>query len=241
LIAGGVRLGPLTGAASVPIPWDDPLPVAAFVGEGAAMPIISGSLAGPTAEPKRIALAPALTRQLLEQPHVEAIFTAMLTRAAARALDAAMFSDTAGDAVRPTGLLAGVNALDAGASRSADLTTLVDAITAAGGDGDIPFVMSPGRALAMRVGSNGQAPVFGSVAVTDTRLMAIDTAACFSSIGEPQVEASRQTVLHFEDTVPAQIGASSSATFPGRSLYQTDCIALKMTPRVGWAIPPGIA
>jgi hypothetical protein len=55
----------------------------------------------------------------------------------------------------------------------------------------------------------------------------------------PRFDLSDQTVLVYDDTAPAQIGATGSPNVvgaPARSMFQTDSIALRMIFDVNWGL-----
>jgi hypothetical protein len=127
-----------------------------WVAEGSPISVGQGVLANPTlGPPKKAALIETMTRELSEaNPQGgEAIIEIMLRDACSRGLDMAVFSATAGSALRPPGILSGVTPATAstGAAGLAacldDLAILADAVVA-GGVGAAPmFFASPGRRL----------------------------------------------------------------------------------------------
>ena len=84
-----------------------------FVQEGAAIPVRQFSFTGPQLTPRKFATLTEFTYEIFQhsKPTIEALIKAALTESVALALDAAMFSTTAGDAIRPPGLLQGIAAL----------------------------------------------------------------------------------------------------------------------------------
>ena len=107
-------LPPGDGAAQIVVPT---IVAAAsntsFVQEGAPIPVRQFSFTGPTLTPRKFATITEFTYETFQhsKPTVEALIKAALTKSVGLALDAAMFSNTAGDAIRPPGLLFGVSAL----------------------------------------------------------------------------------------------------------------------------------
>jgi hypothetical protein len=56
----------------------------------------------------------------------------------------------------------------------------------------------------------------------------------------PEIETSREALIHFEDTTPAAIiGTGGTLAVPTRSAFQTDVIAIKVRGRAAWAVAPG--
>jgi hypothetical protein len=235
LIAAGLRLGELVGVDHVTIPWPGGTVTAAFTAALDPFAVGQDSIAGvDVVATHKIGVILTLTNQLLASSNGEAVLEFLLRRAAAQALDAELFSTTAASSSRPAGLLAGVSATSAGTTLADDLRALTDAIVANGGDNSIMFFTSPGRAAAARVLANAELPIFGSAAIAGTRVVAVCASAFFSAIAAPEIRATATAVMHFEDSAPAQIGVSSSATFPVRSMLQTDSTALLVVLRAGW-------
>ena len=229
------------GATSVTVPWISDLTGAGFVDEGDPVPVLQGEIVPvEVSTTTKIAFVLSLTNQLLKSSNAEIVFEALLRRAAALALDAALFSTTAGSTTQPAGLLAGVTPTAAGMTLDDDLMSLADAIVAAGGDGSVIFVTSPGRALrAQALAPNAELPVYGSSAVASTSLIAICANAFASVIAAPEIRASREATVH-TDTVPTQLGVSSTAVHTIRSMFQTDTTALMCILKAGWNIAPGL-
>jgi hypothetical protein len=59
--------------------------------------------------------------------------------------------------------------------------------------------------------------------------------ALVGAIGEAEILASRQSVLHME-TAPLPIVDGGTPTAPVRSLYQTDSIGLKLRVELAWGL-----
>lgn len=240
LISAGIDVGDLAGVSAMTVPWS-PAPDALFFAEGNAFPIAQSTFSAPVVEPFNAAVSFVATRALLAGSNAEAAFTGLLRRAASRALDAAIFSDTAGDTTRPAGILAGVSASSSGTSLMADIQTLASAIVAAGGGDNIMYFASPGRATAARNLATADLPVFGSPMIDDDVFIGVDGAAFFSSIGNAEIRTSAESALVMQDTAPSQMGVSSSGVFPKVSLFQIDAVAIAVILRLGWALPSGLA
>src|SRR5262249_41974367 len=77
--------------------------------ENAPIPVRSQAItAGAVLEPRKLACISVMTSEIAMSSNVEAVVRALLSESAGLALDAAIFSNFAGDATRPPGLLAGV-------------------------------------------------------------------------------------------------------------------------------------
>ena len=138
----------LAGLSTVSLIHPDVVPLPAFVGEGQPAPVamlhFDGTPLGPA---KKMLLLTGLSGEL-EAASPEAasvIIGRALDQSASKALDAAVFSNVAADAVRPAGLLNGVTPLAAtpggaaAAAMQADLSALAAALAAAG-FGDEPIL-----------------------------------------------------------------------------------------------------
>jgi hypothetical protein len=137
---------------SVPYPATTPPPV--FVGEGAAMPVAQGTIQRVIVGPVRKMLVAVAFAGELEFANLEsatAIIGRTLTEQAGRSLDAVLFDNAAGSAVRPAGLLNGMSTLGATAgggvvAMATDLGEIAKALAAAGVDPDRTVVVaSPAR------------------------------------------------------------------------------------------------
>ena len=85
-----------------------------FVQEGQAIPVRQMvSSAGVTFGPRKLATIFTLTREMVESSNAEALVKLVMTESLSVALDAALFSNVAGDSVRPPGLLAGITPIGA--------------------------------------------------------------------------------------------------------------------------------
>jgi hypothetical protein len=219
-----------------------------FVAEGAPIPAMSGVLAsvalGP---PKKMALLASITSELdaYSAESAEAIVRDLMDDAAARGLDAAVFSPTAASATRPAGLLNGVTAITetSGGGQAAalkDVQNLIAAINAAGGGSSTAIFANPvqAAALAAYFPGNFPYPIVPTPSIAVGTVIAIETAAIASGFsGLPDIDASKEATIHFEDTTPLAIGTAGSpntVAAPVRSAFQTDVIILRMILRCAW-------
>jgi hypothetical protein len=75
------------------------------------------------------------------------------------------------------------------------------------------------------------------------------TVACFAPAAvasgyqdAPAIETAKESVIHFEDTSPADTGTPGSLAVvaaPSKSAFQTDIIAVRVRANAAWAIAPG--
>jgi hypothetical protein len=217
---------------------------AAFVGEGAPIPVISGlSKAGPKLEAYKLAAIAALTGEMIRGSNAEAIVRQALIDSTGPALDAALFSNAAGvPDVRPPGLLNGVApiAATAGGGDAAmlkDISALAAAIAPYAGNSDVTFIASLAQAVALGIRANNfNYTLLSSSALPPGTIVAVVNRAVASVLEAPSVLASQSSAtLHMEDTAPADIGGGVMAT-PVKSMYQTDSVALRLTQPASWAL-----
>jgi hypothetical protein len=236
------RSGPIDPAAVV------------WVAQGAAIPVGQMALTSVTLGPThKLAIITAMTRETAEHSSGETVLTTLLKESAALALDASLFSTTAGTADRPAGLLAGISALTASASTDLDVAMAADLAALANAISDdtagIAIVGHPAQinAIRLRRGSTFPAdiPIWPSLGVAEGVVIAVDPAAVVSGFGaEPEITSSKEAL---EATTPLQISSGTQGSgvlaTPTRSLFQTDCIAVRLILRATWALraPGGVA
>jgi hypothetical protein len=238
LMASGLSVS-LTGVGMVQLPTylTTAADAGGWVAEGAPIRVRGLSLApGLKLEPRKLGVISTFTRELSEHSSIEAVVRAVLSRAVGLALDAAVFSSTADDGTAPGGILNGV--ADEGASGGtgqaaliADVSKLAGALSAKGGGTSVVFVTDPASAMRMRLWAPARfdAPILASSAITVDTLIAVEAGAFVAAFNPtPEITASTEGLINEEDTNPAQIvAANGTAAGPTRSLWQTDCVALK--------------
>lgn len=249
LLDAAVRVD-LTGINSISFPSRsgaiDPAAVQ-WVVEGAPIPVGQFAVTSATLGPMRkLGILTALTRETAEHGSGETILTTLLRESAALALDTSLFSNVAASSSRPAGLLNGVSALPAAANgddaaMSSDLTALANAISDE--STGIAFVMHPGQAFAARLrrGTTFPAdiPIWPTLGVAEGTVIALDPTALVSAFGAaPEITASAESLLHMESASPLQISSGTQGSgvlaTPERSLFQTDCIGLRLILRAAW-------
>lgn len=227
-----------------------------WVAEGtpapAKTPVLDTVTLGPA---KKLVILTALSREMSEHTAAEAIIGALLREKAAFDLDVSLFSTTAADDARPAGLLNGVAGLtpsvatDQGVAMAADLALLAAAIAPT--TGSLAYVANPKQANAIKLVKGAMwtndVPVWPTIGVAPETVIAIDTMAFVSGFeSEPELTSSREALFHEESVTPLAIGSSgapATVAAPTRSLFQTDCVALKLTLRCAWAwrVPGAVA
>ena len=256
LFAAAVRLS-LDGVGTIRMPYATSLSTLAppFVGEGLPAPVRQASLdsavtLGPV---RKMLILTALTNELNNHstPTAEVVMRQLLTESAARQLDAAVFSATAGDAVTHAGLLNGVTPIAAttGGGVNAllgDTKALLAALTAAGAGQRVMIFAPPAQAAAIPIYAPGfNIEVVPTVALASTStVVAVDPSGVFSGYsGEPQIDTSSAATLHMESSSPLQLttGAQGSAVVasPQRGLFQVDSFALRLRLPCAWVARPG--
>lgn len=254
LMQAGIRVD-LEGNGTVSIPRASTNPLPVFVDEGAPLPVPQAVLSNATVGPmKKMGLIEVITGELndLSTPNAEQVIRTLMNEAAAKALDAAIFSTAAASSSRPAGILAGITPLTATAGGGVaaligDVKLLVGALNTAGGGARVMVFAGPVQAATLPV----YAPGYGLEVVpvpalqATSTVVALDPEAFASAISDPLIEVSSGTTLHLEDTTPLQLatGAQGSGVLatPSRSMFQTNSYAIRLILRVAWAIrAPGL-
>lgn len=225
-----------------------PLKDATFVGEGAPIPVIQGSMESAALGPvRKLAMITGLTGELASYSAENAleVLEIAMRDAAGNSLDAAVFSTAAATALAPAGLLNGVAPITASNETGADamakdLAALAGAIADAGGGSSVLYFANPRQETAIRLRS----PEFAQSVVPAPRLtpgtvVAIETQGIASAFGGlPEVDIGRVPVIHYEDATPQQIGTPGSPNLvaaPAVSGYQTMMLALRLILDCAWA------
>ena len=238
------------GSVTVPSRVVSAADAGAFVLEGDPIPVVRPTLTGVALSPRKVAAIMVYTIELAKRstPSIEAVVGQIMREATALALDAALFSSTAGSATRPAGLFNGVTATTASTATPAgeammrDVEALVGAVATAGGGSSVAIVTDPGRAAALRLraGSAFDIPVLASNAMAAGSVAAVDTGSLVFGFGpDPDIDASSEATLHLEDTAPAQIGTTGTPAVvaaPTRSLLQSGTIGVRMMLDCAWGL-----
>jgi hypothetical protein len=220
-----------------------------WVAEGSPIPVRQLNFtSGVTLQPHKVAVIIPFSREMAEASAIEQMSRSMVSEAVGLALDAAMFSNFAGDATRPPGLLANANidsiaAIAGGGSNAVlgDIGNLFDSLSKYFAGKSVVFIAAPRLAstLKLTAGPHWDYPVISSAALEATKtLVALELASFVSAFGfTPEFDVTTGTTLHYEDTSPQNItGGTPSPAVPVRSLYQTDAIALRMVLRCSFGV-----
>jgi Phage capsid family len=195
--------------------------------------------------PRRLSIISVYTQEMAQSSNIEAIVRQTLGEATGLALDAQMFSASAGDASKPPGLFAGTAALTptAGGGDNAmhgDIAALFGALAANAGGKTAVIVAALPQAirLKMSVGPKFDYDILSSTALAAGTVAVIELASFvsgFESLAEFNV--SKVAAVHMEADTPTDItGGSPSPAVPVRSLFQIDAIALKMRLQAAWGM-----
>jgi hypothetical protein len=254
LFVTGLRLSfDGSGEISVPTIIADPS-YASFTADAAPTPV-----AQPFVEPL-VTLAPSkldvivvLTNEMVRSSNVEALMRDALIRSTALALDQAFFDSSPASSARPAGMRSGVAALTASPAPDAlaallnDVETLNGAVISVAPVHPI-FVMSIRRVLtAQLLSPHGLAPLqlFGTYALAGTKdVIALTPDAIVSVAGTvPEVSVVREASVHVAAPASEVVGSPGTVAAPIRSLYQSDCTAIRVRVPVTWGLrtPQGVA
>jgi hypothetical protein len=237
LFARGLQLAFDRNAAIV-CPTLEPALVG-LVGEGQPIPVRQFAAEAPVLYPYKLAGIAALTSEVLQAANAEALTRAALVESVGPSLDLVLFDDAPViPQVRPAGLLNGVAPLPSSGDMLDDLVTLATAVGAIAGD-DIVFVADPDSAASIRILSPKEFPydLLASSALAPGSVIAIAPRAVASAAGAPEIDASRQGVVHFEDTLPAPIvDGEGVPARPTASLFQADLVGLRLRLTLGWVL-----
>lgn len=198
-------------------------------------------------------------------PALDGLIRQAIIEDTAVAIDSVLLDATAATTTRPAGLRAGVSATSAtaGAGIAAfigDIRALTSAlITGTNGNLRSPvWIMNPADVLAasllpatagsgdfpfkteLAAGRLQGYPVIQSSNVAADMMFLVDAADFVSVTGDsPRFDVSEQATIHMEDTTPLAIGTAGSpntVAAPTRSLWQTDCIGIRMLLDINWGL-----
>lgn len=253
-----------SGQISLPTRSTTPTVAGSFFAQGAPIPVRQAAFTAVTLGIKKMGVITTMTREIQEHsiPAIEGILRNAMQEDTLGALDAILLDANAATAIRPIGILNGATtaAGTAGgglAAVVADVKGMLGSlITATAGNVRTPvWIMNPIQAIALTLTQsaggdfpfkaevNGNRflgyPLIQSTLVTAGTVILLDAADFFSAAGdEPRIDVSDQAVLHMEDTTPLPIGTVGSpntVAAPTRSLWQTDCIGIRLILDVNWA------
>jgi hypothetical protein len=216
---------------------------ASFVGQGAPIPTRQmTTTAGVSLTPAKFATIFALTREMVESSNAEALVRLVMADSLSVALDAALFSNVAGSATQPAGLLYNITPIGAAtgggaAAMTKDFAALITSVSAVSAL-DIVFITDPGTMakIKMSVMPGFDYDVLASNAVP------VGTVICVGlnglvSVAEPQprIDASRDIEVPVAmDTAPPSDGSIGSVVL--KSMFQVDEIAIRFIADMTWGL-----
>jgi hypothetical protein len=178
--------------------------------------------------------------------NIEASVGAALRESTAGSLDGAMFSASDTTPTTPRGVLFSVPPLPPSSATSAtdamveDLAALAGAVARAAG-GSLVFICAPEQAISIALRAPRDVPyaVLPSAALPPGTVIALASQALAVALDpSPRIETGDAPVIHME-SAPLPIstaGTPNAVAAPSRSLWQTDCIGMKLVMQVSWAM-----
>jgi HK97 family phage major capsid protein len=262
LAARGTSLsfGPGRAAIKLPSRSASPSISGSFVAEGAPIPVRRLGLTSVTLSPHKMGVISVFSRELarLSNPAIEGLLRREIQADTALTIDTLLLDNVAGSTTRPAGLTNGVSSLTestAGGYQAIleDLQALAAPFDAANAGRDLVLLMNPAQARLLKMTPGPNASGFGwaeqflseftvisSTTVPAGNVYLIDAADFATAAGDaPEFDVSEQTVLHMEDTSPAQlssVGSPNTFAAPTQSMFQTAQLALRMILDITWAM-----
>lgn len=236
LIERGALLVPASGAIKIPARITTTL-AGAWIGEGAAKPVYSGSLGSIPLPVFKVAVLSLFSEELLEHstPSIELVVSTMLRKDLNGLVDQSLLDNVAASSVRPAGLLQGMTPIAPSASSPSseamaeDIAALSAAVSA---DPDATPVLVANVPRSARLAAAGYPTIVSGY--VGNRVVAIDTSAIAVTMTPIAFAQSRNAAIH-ENTTALPLGTPPDVlAVPMRSLFQTDVIALRSVLRCGW-------
>lgn len=228
-----------------------------FFAEGSPIRVGRVTVAAPTFTARKMGVIIPFTREAAKRatPDLEGVLRTAILEDTAKTLDPILLDATAGDTIRPAGLLYGVSAAATGyggadhVAVKEDFKALLKPFIDASAAGGITVVMNPAQSLAISMmdgpdnNSNwfqairDRVTIIESENATANRLIALRNADFATALGDmPEFEISNQAVIHMEDTTPLEIvsGTGPTTADPVRSFWQTDSMGIRMIMDISW-------
>lgn len=210
----------------------------AFHAEGEPIPIRKGLLMADTVMPRHVSVISTFTGEMARSSNFEAICRNMIAADTLSVLDAALLSDDAATAITPPGLLADAIPVAPSAASSQleacaeDLGALASAISDAT---DLVFVSRPDvKTRALIYGGPGVATLawITSPEAEEGEIIALDAASLAMAEDKFEFDTSDEAIVVNQDTVPVSPALEAGT----QSLWQLDCIGLRMWAQVAWGV-----
>lgn len=213
-----------------------------WISEGNPIPVRRFSFdAGPTLTTKKLGMITVLTRELFQYTSSYAIILDLLQRNFSLGFEKYLFGTAAATDGQPAGLLYGITPTGA-ESGGGDHAMLVDlgklGASVAAISSDLFYIAGPAAGLKISI----RAPFFKyplaiSAAVADDTVICLSPSCVVVAGGNdpPKLDVSATAVLHME-TAPLPLSTAATASFPIRSVYQSDCVAVRLIASIDWAL-----
>ncbi|MFO1520455.1 MAG: phage major capsid protein [Kiritimatiellia bacterium] len=231
-----------SGITSVSLPGITGGATASWVSENNPIPVTAPILDAASIAPRKLGALAVMSEEMLRVTFAEASVRLSLGEAFARAIDLALFSDFAGDASQPPGLLAGINPLDAfpggdDTAMKTDIGALVSGVSGAGGQ--VVLVAAVPQAITIQMALPGlTVPIYPSAHLAAGTVIAIAIQALVAGTGPVADFDTTKEATVVMRTDPASMVAGGSTAHPQRSLYQTGTIGLRALVDVAWSLRP---
>jgi hypothetical protein len=213
--------------------------LATFVLQGAPIPVRQlNTTVGISLDPRAFKAAFVLTREMIESSNAEQLVRMVMFDSLGAALDAALFSNVAGDTTRPPGLLVGVSPITGAtggglAAMTKDFAALVEAVSPMCGM-DLMFITDPGTLTKITM-SVFDLPfdVLASNAITAGTIICVGLPALVSAFSNvPRVDVRFAIGIAMDTNPPADPGSGSAVV---ASTFQSDKVAIKFVlDEVAW-------
>jgi hypothetical protein len=240
----------LTGVATIRVPNVATILPAKFVSEAGPGPVQQFTVGSAVLGPVRKILILGATTTELETASPEsasAIIARLLAVSAGKGIDAIALGNAAGDDTQPAGLFYGVTPIAPAPGGNAPLENLatdIGNIAAAFANAGIDpngmvIIASTKQAVTLKLlaGPKFDYAIISSTVLPDRTIAAFapgGIAAAFE--GQPQIDTSRELAMHFEDTTPLPIVDGGTPAGPTRSMFQQDCIAIRVRDYLTWTV-----
>lgn len=228
-----------------------------FFAEGTPMRVGRITTAGQTMTPRKMGVIIPFSREAAKRstPNLEGLIKKAIVDDTGAVLDSVLLDATAGDTVRPAGLLNGVAAVSTGFAGGdyqavkEDFKALLKPFIDANAAANIAVIMNASQGLSQSLmdGPLGNADWFKpirdrvtiieSTRATAGRLIAVRAEDFATAMGDtPEFELSNQATIHMEDATPLEIVSATGPTTanPVRSFFQTDSMGVRMVMDVSW-------
>jgi HK97 family phage major capsid protein len=252
------------GVVTLPTRSATPTIAGSFIAQGAPIPVRQGAFSSISLTPKKMAVISTFTREIAlhSTPDIEKMIRQAILEDTAVAIDTVLLDNAAATTTRPAGLVNGISTITPAGTTFANMVTDLKALVnvlISGTKGNVRapvWLMSPVDVLAIRlaVNTNGEFPfaaevsagtllgypIIASTTMTADTIMILDAADFITATGDvPDFNISDTATIHMEDTTPLAIGTfatPNTVAAPVRSLWQTDCIGVRMIMDINWAL-----